>query len=70
MFLITSACSSRVPWEKFNLAQSMPLVISFSSISGSREEGPMVTMILVFRMMIASLQLAGKIIGYLARILH
>ena len=45
-----SACSSRVPWEKLSRATSMPASTIRTSISGSREAGPMVATIFVRRM--------------------
>ena len=57
MLAITSACSSKVPWEKFRRAQSIPIPMSWSNMSGSLVAGPMVTMIFVLRMVPASLRL-------------
>ena len=47
---ITSRCSSCVPWEKFSRKTFTPARMSFSSISGLREAGPMVATIFVRRM--------------------
>ena len=49
MILITSACSSNVPWEKFSRALSMPAMKSWSRTWGSLEAGPIVAMIFVLR---------------------
>ena len=48
--LAVSACSSALPCAKFSRATSIPASIIATSISGSREAGPMVATILVRRM--------------------
>src|SRR5688572_8168281 len=45
--VMTSRCSACVPWEKFNLATSIPARISSSRVSGDRDAGPMVHTIFV-----------------------
>src|SRR4051812_46610048 len=44
-----SACSSALPWEKFNRATSIPASTIRASTSGSRDAGPMVATIFVRR---------------------
>ena len=49
-----SACSSRLPCEKFSRATSIPASTIRTSVSGSRDAGPMVATILVRRIIGAS----------------
>ena len=44
-----SACSTRVPWDMFSLAPSIPASISAASISGDDDAGPIVATIFVQR---------------------
>src|SRR3989441_6460484 len=50
---MTAACSSWVPWEKFNRATSMPASTSLRRVAGFRLAGPMVQMMRVRRVISA-----------------
>src|SRR4051794_9827571 len=57
----TSACSSALPWEKFSRATSIPASTMRTSISGSRDAGPMVATILVRRIPTPPSYLLGEV---------